>query len=244
MLSKPTIEVCLSPALLHLFDTKDTIVVIIDIFRASSTIVAALHNGARQVIPIASVEACIAMKNSIPGCITAGERDGKVAPGLEHGNSPLEYPHSFIENKTLALTTTNGTKLLHMVQGAERIIIGSFLNLQAICDYLLQQNKNVLLGCSAWKDRVNLEDSLFAGAVVDHLRNHFSINCDSARMAALLYQQARQHKHLIDFLQDSSHYRRLSAFGLVQDMEYCTTPNQHPVVPVYNGSALVISEQQ
>jgi len=243
MIAKPTIEVCLSPALLHLYDTKDTVVVIIDIFRASSTIVAALHNGAKQIIPVASVEECIAMKASIPGCITAGERDGKIAPGLEHGNSPLEYPRSFIEGKVLALTTTNGTKLLHMVQGAERIIIGSFLNLQAICDYLIQQNKKVLLGCAAWKDRVNIEDSLFAGAVVEQLRDHFSINCDSARMTALLYREARQHKHLIDFLRDSSHYRRLSAFGLVHDMEYCTTPDQHPVVPVYNGNALVCGDQ-
>lgn len=243
MLAKPTIEVCLSPALLHLYDTKDTVVVIIDIFRASSTIVAALHNGAKQIIPVASVEECIAMKAAIPGCITAGERDGKIAPGLEHGNSPLEYPRSFIEGRVLALTTTNGTKLLHMVRGAERIIIGSFLNLQAICDYLIQQNKKVLLGCAAWKDRVNLEDSLFAGAVVEQLHNHFSLNCDSARMAALLYREARQHQHLIDFLRDSSHYRRLSAFGLVHDMEYCTTPDQHPVVPVYNGNALVCGDQ-
>jgi len=243
MLAKPTIEVCLSPALLHLYDTKDTVVVIIDIFRASSTIVAALHNGAKQIIPVASVEECIAMKAAIPGCITAGERDGKIAPGLEHGNSPLEYPRSFIEDKVLALTTTNGTKLLHMVQEADQIIIGSFLNLQAICDYLIRQNKKVLLGCAAWKDRVNLEDSLFAGAVVEQLRDHFSLNCDSARMAALLYREARQHQHLIDFLRDSSHYRRLSAYGLVHDMEYCTTPDQHPVVPVYNGNALVCGDQ-
>lgn len=243
MLAKPTIEVCLSPALLHLYDTKDTVVVIIDIFRASSTIVAALHNGAKQIIPVASVEECIAMKAAIPGCITAGERDGKIAPGLEHGNSPLEYPRSFIEDKVLALTTTNGTKLLHMVQEADQIIIGSFLNLQAICDYLIRQNKKVLLGCAAWKDRVNLEDSLFAGAVVEQLQDHFSLNCDSARMAALLYREARQHQHLIDFLRDSSHYRRLSAYGLVHDMEYCTTPDQHPVVPVYNGHALVCGDQ-
>ena len=129
---KPVLEVCLSPALLHLFDTKGKIVVIIDVFRATSTIAAALHNGAKCVIPVASVPECIELGKSIENSITAGERDGKVAAGLEYGNSPSEYPRSFVEGKTLVLTTTNGTRLLHMVQDADTIITGSFLNLTAV----------------------------------------------------------------------------------------------------------------
>src|ERR1700734_746130 len=121
---KPKLEVCLSPALLHLYDTNGAVVVIIDIFRATSTITAALHNGARCVIPVASVAECIAIGESIPNSITAGERDGKIAEGLQHGNSPLEYPADFIKGKTLVLTTTNGTRLLHMVVGAAEIVIG------------------------------------------------------------------------------------------------------------------------
>lgn len=242
MIDKPILEVCLSPALLHLYDTRETIVVIIDVFRATSTIAAALHNGARQVIPVASVEACIGMQHTVENCITAGERDGQVAPGLQYGNSPLEYPGHFILGKTLALTTTNGTRLLHMVRESDSIITGSFLNLDAVCAYLRAKNKKVLLACAAWKDRVNMEDTLFAGAVVNQIKSDFQVNCDSAQMAETLYQQASGFPKLIDFLKDSSHYRRLSAFGLVKDMEYCTTPNQHPVVPVYNGQALEIQE--
>lgn len=240
MTEKPLLEVCLSPALLHLYDTNDTIVVIIDVFRATSTIAAALHNGARVVIPVASVEECIALKDTIDNCITAGERDGQVAPGLQYGNSPFEYPNEFITGKTLALTTTNGTKLLHMVKDADTIITGSFLNLDAVCQYLVKRNKKVLLACSAWKDRVNMEDTLFAGAVADALKDQFTIACDSARIASALYQQAKEFPTLLDFLKDSSHYRRLSGFGLVRDMEYCTTPNLHPVVPIYNGKELEI----
>src|SRR3954462_14714023 len=105
---KPRLEVCLSPALLHLYDTTGSVVVIIDIFRATSTITAALHNGARCVVPVASVAECIALGVNTPNSITAGERDGKVAEGLQHGNSPLEYPSEFIKGKTLVLTTTNG----------------------------------------------------------------------------------------------------------------------------------------
>ena len=109
---KPSLYTCLSPSLLHLYDIKESIVVIIDVLRATSTIATALYNGASQVIPVEAVAECIRIGKEIAG-ITAGERDGKVAEGLEYGNSPFEYPPSFIKGKTLVLTTTNGTKLLH-----------------------------------------------------------------------------------------------------------------------------------
>ena len=237
-LEKPGLEVCLSPALLHLYDTKGVIVVIIDIFRATSTITAALHNGAKCVIPVASVAECITIGENLPGSITAGERDGKVADGLQFGNSPLEYPVDFIKGKTLVLTTTNGTRLLHMVKGASEILIGSFLNLTALCDYLISKNSRVLLGCASWKDRFNLEDTLFAGAVVNQVQHAFDINCDGARAAKHLYEQSKG--NYIEFLTDSSHYRRLSAFGLQHDMEYCATADLHPVVPYLDGNQIII----
>lgn len=235
---KPRLEVCLSPALLHLYDTKDAVVVIIDIFRATSTITAALHNGATRVIPVASVSECIELGKAISGSITAGERDGKVAEGLQYGNSPLEYPADFIKDKTLVLTTTNGTRLLHMVNDAAAIVIGSFLNLQVLCEYLLSQNKNVLLGCASWKDRFNLEDTLFAGAVVNTVQHSFEVNCDSARAAKHLYQSSGG-SNFIEFLKDSSHYKRLSSYGLEHDMIYCVTPDIHPVVPYLDGRDII-----
>jgi 2-phosphosulfolactate phosphatase len=238
-LKKPKLEVCLSPALLHLYDTTDTITVIIDVFRATSTIVAALDNGAKCVVPVASVAECIAIGVATPDSITAGERDGKIAAGLQHGNSPSEYPREFIAGKTLVLTTTNGTRLLHMVQQASEIVIGSFLNLDAICGYLAGKGKNVLLGCASWKDKFNLEDTLFAGAVAHSLWDNFDINCDSALAARHLYQSAGG--DIIGFLKESSHYKRLSAYGLQADMAYCASPNLHPVVPRYNGREIVIT---
>lgn len=237
----PRLEVCLSPALLHLFDTKDAVVVIIDVFRATSTIAAALDNGAKCVLPVASVAECIEVGKSIENSITAGERDGKVAEGLEYGNSPLEYPKEFVQGRTVVLTTTNGTRLLHMVKDAAIIITGSFLNLSAVCDFLVAQGKNVILGCAAWKDRFNMEDTLFAGAVVARIGEHFDINCDSARAAKQLYNCSGG-SNFLEFLKDSSHYRRLSGFGLVGDMEYCTSPDQHPVVPILQGKELVVHQ--
>jgi len=239
--SKPRLEVCLSPALLHLFEVKDVVVVIIDIFRATSTIAAALDNGASYVLPVSSVAECIELGTIIDNSVTAGERDGKIVEGLKHGNSPLEYPTSFIQNRPLILTTTNGTKLLNMVDGAAEIIAGSFLNLDAVCNYLLKIGKNVLLGCAAWKDRYNLEDTLFAGAVVNKIGHAFNINCDSARAANHLYETSVRGGFL-GVLKDSSHYRRLASFGLEKDMEYCTTPNLHPIVPILKNGKLIVYE--
>jgi 2-phosphosulfolactate phosphatase len=236
-MSLPKLETCFSPSLLHLYDIKDSIVVIIDVFRATSTIAAAVHNGAAEIIPVDSVAKCIELGAQIPNSLTAGERDGKVAEGLQHGNSPLEYPRTFIENKTLVLTTTNGTRLLHMCSDANEIITGSFLNLGAVCDYLVSQKKNVLLACASWKDRYNLEDSLFAGAVYESIGKHFEMNCDSTRAATHLYKAAKN--DLYGFIQDSSHFLRLSKFGLQYDMEYCCKINEHNVLVKLVNNKLV-----
>lgn len=239
MAEKRTLEVCFSPSLLHLYDTKDKVVVIIDIFRATSTITTALANGAEKVIPVASVEECIALGEQQIGSITAGERNGQVAPGLQYGNSPLEYPVDFIKGKTLNLTTTNGTRLLHMVKDADKIIIGSFLNLTAVCNFLIGQGKDVLLGCASWKDRPNMEDNLFAGAVVSKVQEHFEISCDSAHIALSMYENALTKESLLDYLKVGSHYHRLVGYGLIKDLEYCTSVDLHPVVPVLKDGALV-----
>lgn len=239
--SKPTLYTALSPALLHLYDLNHAVVVIIDVLRATSTIATALYNGAKCVIPVDSVAKCIELGRQIDG-ITAGERDGMIAEGLEHGNSPFEYSRDFIGGRTLVLTTTNGTKLLHMAldRGAGQIVTGSFPNLSAICDYLIAQNQPVVLGCAAWKDRVNLEDMLFAGAVIHQVNQHFSINCDSSKIAESVYLEAK--RDLYDFMKakDASHYHRLMGYGLEKDIRYCLTPDTANVLPLYENGKLIV----
>ncbi|HTS44277.1 MAG TPA: 2-phosphosulfolactate phosphatase [Puia sp.] len=237
--SKPSLFTCLSPAMLHLYDASNTIVVIIDVLRATSTIATALNNGAKYVIPVDSVAKCIELGKQI-NCITAGERDGKIAEGLSYGNSPFEYSRKFIEGKILVLTTTNGTKLLHMAldKGARNIVTGSFVNLSAVCEYLISQNLNVILGCAAWKDKVNIEDVLFAGAVINRMRDHFSINCDSSAIAETIYLDAK--KDLYEFIKkhNASHYVRLKGYGLEKDIRYCLTPDIAGVLPFYEDGKL------
>lgn len=241
MNSKPTLFTCLSPSLLHLYEVSKSIVVVIDVLRATSTIATALYNGARCVIPVDSVSRCITLGKQIDG-ITAGERDGKIAEGLQYGNSSFEYPKEFIDNKTLVLTTTNGTRLLHMAleKGAGEIITGSFPNLSAVCDHLVEKNMPVILGCAAWKDRINIEDTLFAGAVISRIKDHFSINCDASHIAETMYTQAKD--DMFEFMKtnNASHYHRLMNFGLEDDIRYCLTPDSANILPEYIEGKLVV----
>ena len=239
MFEKPTLHTVLSPKLLDIYDVKNSVVVIIDVFRATSTIATALYNGASRVIPVAEVKTCIEIGKKVNG-ITAGERDGKVIEGLEHGNSPAEYPRSFIEGKTLVLTTTNGTKLLHMAlnNGAVEIITGSFPNISAVCEHLIKSKKNVVLGCSAWKDRVNIEDALFAGAVIHQIQSAFTIHCDSSLMASELY--ASQQNKMFEFIRKTTHWHSLADYGLEKDLEYCVSPDLANILPIYRNGDLIV----
>ena len=237
---KPSLFTALSPALLNLYDVSTSIVVIIDVLRATSTIATALYNGAKDIIPVDSVAECIRLGKQIEG-ITAGERDGLIAEGLAHGNSPFEYPAEFIGGKTLVLTSTNGTKLLHMAldKGAKEVITGTFPNISAVCDYLVAMNMPVILGCAAWKDRINIEDTLFAGAVISRIKDHFHINCDSSQLAETMYQDAKE--DLFEFMKNknASHYNRLSRLGLEKDIRYCLTDDVANVLCLYKEGKLI-----
>jgi 2-phosphosulfolactate phosphatase len=240
MSTKPNLYTCASPALLNLYEVSSSIVIIIDILRATSTIATALHNGASSVIPVDSIPKCIEISKQIDG-ISAGERDGKIAEGLSYGNSPFEYPKEFINGKTLVLTTTNGTKLLQMAleNNAPQIITGAFTHIDSVANYLVQQQQNVILGCAAWKDKPNLEDLLFAGGVIERIKDQFEMNCDTSIIASTLYKNANG--NLFNFMQQNSasHYKRLMGFGAEQDLEYCLTENIFELVPLYDNGKLV-----
>jgi 2-phosphosulfolactate phosphatase len=238
--SKPSLYTVLSPSLLDNYEVKDSIVVVIDVLRATSTIATALYNGAASVIPVDDIGKCISISHSIGG-ISAGERDGKIAEGLAYGNSPFEYPPEFIKGKNLVLTTTNGTKLLHMAlaKGARHIITGSFPNYSSVCEYLLDQKQPVILGCAAWKNRVNIEDTLFAGAVITRIKKEFNIQCDSSSIAETLYNSAGSDLFSFLRIKQASHYRRLMGFGLEKDLRYCLSADVADVLPFYENERLI-----
>lgn len=238
----PSLHTVLSPSLLGYYDISDSIVVVIDVLRATSTIATALYNGAKEIIPVDSVAECIKLGSQL-NVITAGERDGQIADGLQYGNTPFQYTPEFINGKTLVLTTTNGTRLLHLAlaANAKGIITGSFCNISAVCDYLLSQNTNVILACAAWKNRINLEDSLFAGAVINRIKNNFKINCDATSIAETLFLQANGDLFNFMKISNASHYHRLMGFGLEKDIRYCLTMDNANILSRYQNSRLVSS---
>jgi 2-phosphosulfolactate phosphatase len=230
------IEVCLTPALLGLYDLKNSIVVVIDILRATSSMVYGIDNGATAIIPVAQVEDCLAYAGH--GYLLAAERNGEVVAGYNFGNSPFSYTAERVAGKTVVLTTTNGTKALHMARAtAEQVVIGSFLNLQALCDWLKVQSQDVLLLCAGWKDSANLEDTLFAGAVVKELRAEFTVFDDSSVIAEDLYGLAEN--DLGAYMNKSSHSHRLAALNIGEDVKFCLQLNICQAIPVLVGDALV-----
>lgn len=233
---KPVIEVCLSPLLFPLFEKKGKVIVVIDILRATSTICTAIQNGALGVIPVEHLEECLALQGE--NIIKAAERNGKVADGFTFGNSPFEYSEEVIAGKFLALTTTNGTRSLRLSEGADQILVGSFLNLSAIINRLKILNQDTILFCAGWKDQFNLEDTLFAGAVIHELQGFFNDNNDPAYMAKRLYTQASG--DLLEAVRHSSHYQRLAGHGVLKDIDYCLQFNQTDIVPILDQKSKII----
>ncbi|KAA3648897.1 MAG: 2-phosphosulfolactate phosphatase [Bacteroidetes bacterium] len=233
------IEVCVSPNLFPVyFKNKDCIVVVIDIFRATSAICTAFENGVKGIIPVLTIEE--ARKYQDTGMLAAAERSGEIVEGFDIGNSPFSYMKPEMKGKEVVLTTTNGTKAINYAKDASEVVIGSFLNLKAICDYLEKKDKDVILLCSGWKDRFNLEDTLFAGAVVYHLKKNerFIGLSDSSIAASCLYDQAKG--DLNEFLKNSSHRNRLARLNLEKDIEYCLQENIIELVPILKGNTLKV----
>lgn len=231
------IEVCYTPQAYPLFHNPNAVVVVIDVLRATSAITTAFYNGVLKMIPVATVEEAIEYKNN--GYMVAAERNGEIVEGFDLGNSPFGYMNSKIKGKTIAITTTNGTQAIEAANNASKIIIGSFLNLDAVVDYLNEEKKDVLFLCAGWKNKFNLEDTLFAGAVAEKLilKSDFDTTCDSTLAAIDLYKLAKH--DLPKYLANSSHRNRLAKLDLERDINYCLTPNQCPVIPVMEGKFLV-----
>lgn len=232
------LEVCVSPALFPVYyQSRDCVVVVIDIFRATSAICTAFENGVNSIIPVASVAE--AKEFQAKGYLAAAERNGEIVEGFDMGNSPFDYMMPSIKGKDVVLTTTNGTKAIERAKAADQIVVGSFLNISSLVDFLQEQNKNVILLCAGWKDRFNLEDTLFAGAVIDRMKDHpvFTGLADSSLAALQLYEAAKG--DLNGFLANSSHRRRLASLDLEKDIDYCLKMDLSKKVPTFKGNALV-----
>lgn len=231
------IDACFSPYLYPVYKDTESVVVVIDILRATSAICIAFEYGVEKIIPVATVEE--ARKYKSMGFLAGAERDAVKVEGFDFGNSPFDYNGDHVKGKSIVLTTTNGTQALDAARDAYKVVIGSFLNLGALCEFLIRENRNVLLLCSGWKNKFNLEDAIFAGAVTEamsRLSKEYKLG-DACLALKYLYQMAERDP--IKFLNNASHKERLAGLNLKKDIRFCFTPNQTGIIPVLKDGALV-----
>ena len=231
------IEVCFTPGEYASYKDEYEIVVVIDVLRATSAICAAFENGIESIIPVPTVEEAWEYKQK--GYLAGAERKGQIVEGFDFGNSPFSYMREDFKGKEVVLTTTNGTKSLDVAKNAEIVVVGSFLNLNALSVWLAAQNKNILCLCSGWQDKFNLEDTICAGAICDYLisSGEYTSSEDSSIAAKYLFQSAE--KNNLGYLKSSSHRRRLKHLNLNEDIKYCLTPNQTNVLPILIDGKLI-----
>ena len=226
------VEICFSPELIHLHSLEGKIVLVVDIFRATSTMISALANGISEIRTFADLEECRAMKEH--DFLIAGERNGLTAPGFEMGNSPVAYLNGKHEGRKLAMTTTNGTLAISKSAKADEILIGAFPNLSATIQYLQGKDKDVLIHCAGWKGMFNLEDSLYAGALVKSLESSHEASEDGALAMKALFE--KEGHDLKGFLSQASHAKRLQNHNIESDIDFCLTLDLFSIIgKVENG---------
>lgn len=235
------IEVIHSPLLLPLYDLKGKVVVVIDILRATSSMCVAFRMGVKKILPVATPEECRIFKEF--DFLIAAERNAQKVEGFDMGNSPFEFENPLLEGRSMAFTTTNGTRAIRQARDMEPhvILIGSFLNLTALCNRIRKEERDVVLLCSGWKDKYNLEDTLFAGAIIDQLGSHYECSDDAALAACFLFKQ--HENDLESLVRISSHAKRFQLLHLqTDDVKYCLQKDTCNLVPEMKGEFLVCED--
>lgn len=217
-------------------DLRDKTAVVIDVLRASSTMVTALDHGAKGVIPVADMGDASKISQNLdsPHYLLSGEKDGIKIEGYDLGNSPLDYTTDRVEAKTIIFNTTNGTKAIKRAGLAREIVIGSFLNLDVIVDYLQSVDNDIALVCAGWRGRLSLEDLLCAGNIISELADGTLPDYvqDGAKVAFGLYEKIGD--DIEAAIKTSNYAVRLKDIVSDDDLAYCCQRNILQVLPVMN----------
>jgi len=235
-MANPGLTTCLSPAQLAEESLLAKRIVIIDVLRATSTICAALYHGMKSVITVADIKAAATYRKG--DFIVAAERQGKTPEGFQYGNSPLTYQTKEFINKTLVLSTSNGTNAVEKSKTASEILCGAFVNLNALIAYMQKHPMDSILLCAGWHEQPAFEDSLLAGALVKMLKADYSIENDAGLLAGSLYEKHAM--NLFEAFKQSDHFKRLSGLGREEDLRYCAGINVAPVVPQWQKDRFVV----
>lgn len=203
-------------------------VVVLDIFRATSTMVTAMYHGINTIQPVSSVEEALAFKSNHPYALLGGEQGGELIPSFDFGNSPLEYKPELLKNKTLIFLTTNGTKTVLAAKGASTIYLGSFLNARFTASKILGE-RELILACAGTNGEYSLEDSCGAGYLIHLLQDMTETKLSDSAKASLMIYQVCQHE-LSKFLLQSVNGQVLKQKGRLAEIEYCCTKDIIPLI--------------
>lgn len=226
------LNVCFSPALFNYYAANNSVVILVDIFRATTSICTAFFNGAKSVRTVASISEAKRWKDN--GLLVAAERNTQKCDFADFGNSPFDFTREKVSGKEIVFTTTNGTLAAETAKDAEQVVIGSFSNISAVTAYCLELKNDITILCSGWNNRFCMEDTLFAGALADRLKAalSFTNKSDAVSAAVELWKIAQQ--NLLQYICNSEHYERLREHGLEDTVKYCITPDLAPVLPKLN----------
>jgi 2-phosphosulfolactate phosphatase len=232
------VDVFFGPHELVPADVTNRVVAVVDVLRASTSIIAALANGARAVVPLASSEEVVSRANLLARSEVklAGERKMQPIPGFDMGNSPREFSKEAVEGKTILMSTTNGTSAVLATQGARDVVIASYVNFSAVLSMLraaLRGGADVAILCAGQEKRFALEDSACAGLFVQHItEKNTKAEINDAAQAAMLIDR-KFGSNLKKLLRLSAHGMALAEAGFAEDLTMCGALDAHPVVPVF-----------
>jgi len=233
-----SIEVCFSPALTEFIQTKGkSIVVVVDILRATTSMISALAGGAKSVIPLTSVEKAMELKKN--GFPVAAERDGRLLNFADYGNSALDFMQGEVAGEKVVFSTTNGTMAFLAAKDLGDVLIGAFSNLTALAGWIAGQDRNVIILCAGWKNTFCLEDTIFAGALIEKLTEMkaWQIHCDSAAASSDLWNVAKN--DLMSYVEKAIHRERLRVLGVDDVLKYSFEIDTCAIVPLYKDGEIV-----
>ncbi len=244
------IDLSFNPIELDELQIRDKNVVVVDVLRSSTTIAVALSNGAREIIPVESIENAVKISGSLFGDVTlrGGERNGKIIQGFNLGNSPLEYTEATVKGKSIIFCTTNGSVAMHKSRFARNLAVGSFVNASKVIEFIEEINSDFLLVCAGRANafaNFSLEDAVCAGMIVYELTQEKSPDLeltDSSRAALALYKTYG--RSILKMLKETDHGRYLIEIGFLEDIKLSAQVDLYPVLPVLSGNVFRLRKDE
>ena len=235
------IDLCFTPGQTDELALRDKTVVVIDVLRASTTIVTALTNGAREIIPVATVESAVKISGNLFGdvILLGGERNGKMIEGFNLGNSPAEYTAERVRNKAIIFSSTNGSQALVKARYARDLFVCSFVNVGTAAEALCRIGRDFTIVCAGNNGMLSMEDSVCAGMLIARVSAALDTPpelADGALAARTLFRAFG--RGILKMMRTTDHGRHLQEIGFGEDLKICAGVDTLPVLPQLDGNVI------